>query len=118
MLHNGTIKIGDFGMARNLEEPSDPTDIVGTLNYRCPEMILAELSKSRDKFSKLRHLWAVDSWSFACVIFELFNLECFIEGKSLQGVVENMKKRMGSKQSIKLNDLNDDGLTELIQKYN
>ena len=108
-MHNGTVKIGDFGMARTSEELSDPTAIVGTLNYRCPEMILAERIKSPDKLL-VKELWTIDTWSFACVIYELFNLEVFIRGNNYQEVVNSMKSKLTSdenRQNIKLKDLND-----------
>lgn len=53
--NNGTLKICDFGLARNFADPPTPyTDLVVTLWYRAPELLLG-IIKYDGK--------AIDMWS-------------------------------------------------------
>jgi len=58
----GTLKIGDFGLARHLcQENRRFTTSVGTPWYRAPEMLLGSSTYDTN----------VDMWSLGCVLFEL-----------------------------------------------
>jgi cell division cycle 2-like protein len=72
MSHNGILKIGDFGLAREYGEPLKPyTPIVVTLWYRSPELLLGTKTYST----------AIDMWSVGCIFAEFINLQTLFPGK-------------------------------------
>lgn len=67
------LKLGDFGLARALTEPSRPyTEEVSTLWYRAPEVILLSGNYGCE----------ADVWSCACVFFELITKDGLFKGDS------------------------------------
>ncbi len=70
---NNNIKIGDFGISRQLSNSSKYTNSsTGTKNYMAPEVINGE------KYNK-----KVDIWGLGCIIYELLTLKVCFEGKGL-----------------------------------
>lgn len=75
LLNNrGEIKIADFGMARftSLPSPSYLTQLVVTLWYRAPELLLGTTTYDT----------AIDMWSIGCIFGELVNKEPLLPGKN------------------------------------
>ncbi|EON64846.1 CMGC/CDK protein kinase [Coniosporium apollinis CBS 100218] len=74
MNNRGEIKIADFGMARYFGDPPPPnmTQLVVTLWYRAPELLLGA-----DKYDR-----AIDMWSLGCIFGELLNKEPLLQGKN------------------------------------
>ena len=74
MNNRGEIKLADFGMARHFGDPPPPnlTQLVVTLWYRAPELILGA-----DKYDQ-----AIDIWSLGCVFGELLKKDTLFAGKS------------------------------------
>ncbi|KAK4106759.1 Pkinase-domain-containing protein [Parathielavia hyrcaniae] len=75
LLNNrGQLKIADFGMARYVGEPPPPnlTQLVVTLWYRAPELILGAR----------RYGPAVDMWSVGCIFGELLTREPLLQGRN------------------------------------
>jgi serine/threonine protein kinase len=73
LMSNYLLKIGDFGLARALTEPSRPyTPEVSTLWYRAPEVLLLHG----------RYGPELDVWSCACVFFELLTNKGLFKGDS------------------------------------
>ncbi|RDA93353.1 hypothetical protein CP533_0332 [Ophiocordyceps camponoti-saundersi (nom. inval.)] len=73
LLNNrGQLKIADFGMARYVGDPPPPrlTQLVVTLWYRAPELLLG--SKSYGP--------AIDMWSVGCIFAELVDREPLLQG--------------------------------------
>ncbi|TIB63136.1 hypothetical protein E3P77_03636 [Wallemia ichthyophaga] len=71
--NRGQIKVADFGMARRYAEPVDEmTQLVVTLWYRAPEILLGEK----------RYTTAVDVWSIGCIFGELITSEPLFGGRS------------------------------------
>lgn len=71
--HKGVLKIGDFGLAREYGSPLKPyTQIVVTLWYRCPELLLGAKEYST----------AVDMWSVGCIFGEFILRQPLFMGKS------------------------------------
>ncbi|TKR62023.1 hypothetical protein L596_026040 [Steinernema carpocapsae] len=73
LVHNGLIKLADFGLARAFATPIRPyTTEVVTLWYRPPEVLLGA------------HYYttAVDIWSLACIIVEMIRGEAILKGDS------------------------------------
>ncbi|CAJ0586572.1 unnamed protein product, partial [Mesorhabditis spiculigera] len=66
MTHNGILKIADFGLAREYGDPLEPyTEIVVTLWYRAPELLLG---------AKL-YSTPIDMWSVGCIMAEFIRLK-------------------------------------------
>ncbi|OJD33146.1 protein kinase [Diplodia corticola] len=72
MNNRGEIKIADFGMARFVGDPPPPdlTQLVVTLWYRAPELLLG--AKEYDS--------AIDMWSLGCIFGELLTKEPLLQG--------------------------------------
>lgn len=73
LLNNrGEIKIADFGMARFYgDPPPDLTQLVVTLWYRSPELLLGA-----EKYGP-----EIDMWSVGCIFAELLTREPLFQGK-------------------------------------
>lgn len=74
LLNNrGVLKIADFGMARYYGDPPPRmTQLVVTLWYRAPELLLGEE----------RYGTAIDMWSIGCIFGELLTKEPLLQGKN------------------------------------
>ena len=74
MNNRGELKVADFGMARYYGDPppSNLTQLVVTLWYRAPELLLGT-----DKYDE-----SVDMWSLGCVFGELLTKEPLLQGKN------------------------------------
>lgn len=78
---DGHMKVADFGLAKTYDSEMRLTSVVVTLWYRAPEILLSQPYNS-----------AVDIWSAACIIFEMFQrLPLFpgtSEGNQLERIFE------------------------------
>jgi len=74
LLNNrGQLKIADFGMARYVGDPPPKlTQLVVTLWYRAPELLLGATRYDR----------AIDMWSIGCIFGELLTREPLLQGKN------------------------------------
>ncbi|POS80259.1 hypothetical protein DHEL01_v201346 [Diaporthe helianthi] len=74
LLNNrGQLRIADFGMARYVGDPPPRlTQLVVTLWYRAPELLLGASSYGQ----------AVDMWSVGCIFGELLTREPLLQGKN------------------------------------
>ncbi|KAK7534176.1 serine/threonine protein kinase, CMGC family, CDC2/CDK subfamily [Phyllosticta citribraziliensis] len=74
MNNRGEIKIADFGMARYAGDPPPPdlTQLVVTLWYRAPELLLGAREYGQ----------AIDMWSVGCIFGELLTKEPLLQGKN------------------------------------
>ena len=73
MNNRGQIKIADFGMARYYGDPPPKlTQLVVTLWYRAPELLLGA-----EKYSS-----EIDMWSIGCIFGELLVKEPLLQGKN------------------------------------
>ncbi|KAK9455275.1 kinase-like protein [Dipodascopsis uninucleata] len=71
--NRGSIKVADFGLARYFSDPpSQMTQLVVTLWYRPPELLLGAKTYSTK----------VDIWSIGCIFAELLTNQPFLPGKS------------------------------------
>ncbi|KAI0023247.1 cmgc/cdk/pitslre protein kinase [Xylariomycetidae sp. FL0641] len=73
--NRGVLKIADFGMARYVGDPPPPnglTQLVVTLWYRAPELLLGARTYGR----------AVDMWSVGCIFGELLTREPLLQGRN------------------------------------
>lgn len=86
MNNRGQIKVADFGLARTYGEPlGDMTQLVVTLWYRAPELLLGETEYST----------AVDMWSIGCIFAELIQKEPLFPGKGEIDQLNRIFKLLG-----------------------
>lgn len=82
---NGTIKLGDFGIAKVLEQTvAQANTQVGTPYYISPEIIKGK-----------NYSFATDIWSLGVILFEMCALDVPIKAKNLHGLymkISNFKK--------------------------
>jgi cell division cycle 2-like len=80
MNNRGSIKVADFGLARRYASPlGDVTQLVVTLWYRAPELLLGATAYST----------AVDLWSIGCIFGELLENQPIMPGK---GEIDQLSK--------------------------
>lgn len=74
MNNRGEIKVADFGMARFCGDPppSNLTQLVVTLWYRAPELLLGATTYDS----------AIDMWSIGCIFAELLTKHPLLQGKN------------------------------------
>eukprot|EP00095_Tigriopus_kingsejongensis_P002975 maker-scaffold267_size230776-snap-gene-1.30 protein:Tk02975 transcript:maker-scaffold267_size230776-snap-gene-1.30-mRNA-1 annotation:"cdk10 11" len=85
--HNGILKVGDFGLAREYGSPlKSYTSIVVTLWYRSPELLLGQKEYST----------YIDVWSIGCILGELLHMEPLFPGKSDQDQLNRIFKLLGT----------------------
>ena len=65
------VKIGDFGISKQLESPTEYTQSknIGTFIYMAPEMILEK-----------EYNYKVDIWALGCIVYELCTLNTYSRG--------------------------------------
>ncbi|CAK9296827.1 unnamed protein product [Gordionus sp. m RMFG-2023] len=85
--HGGSLKLGDFGLAREYGSPLKPyTPVVVTLWYRAPELLLGAS----------RYSTHIDTWSVGCLFAELLTLEPAFRGKSEVDQLNKIYKDLGT----------------------
>ncbi|CED83063.1 pkinase-domain-containing protein [Phaffia rhodozyma] len=86
MNNRGMIKVADFGLARKFGEPlGDMTQLVVTLWYRSPELLLGKTDYST----------AVDMWSIGCIFAELMLKTPLFQGKGEIEQIGQILKLLG-----------------------
>ncbi|KIJ45601.1 hypothetical protein M422DRAFT_59776 [Sphaerobolus stellatus SS14] len=88
MNNRGTIKVADFGLARRFGDPvgvGGMTQLVVTLWYRAPEILLGATSYST----------AVDMWSVGCIFAELLLNEPLFQAKGELELLSMIFKLLG-----------------------
>ncbi|CAL1696052.1 unnamed protein product [Somion occarium] len=88
MNNRGTIKVADFGLARRYGDPvgvGGLTQLVVTLWYRAPEILLGETIYST----------AVDMWSVGCIFAELLLKEPLFQAKGEIEMLSMIFKLLG-----------------------
>ncbi|KAI8866454.1 Pkinase-domain-containing protein [Ramicandelaber brevisporus] len=88
LTRQGIIKIGDFGLARDLSHPKvqHHTNRVVTTWYRCPELLLGATQYGGE----------VDMWAIGCIFAELLTKKPLFPGKSDVAQLETVYKIHGS----------------------
>ena len=98
-LHNGELKIGDFGLATTKEQAKKPgRGLAGTILYMSPERLL----KTGQPYSK-----AVDLWAAGITFFEIFAKKhpFYTKGGSTFIFVSNLQNFGQKKKSVIKEDL-------------
>ncbi|RIA93175.1 kinase-like domain-containing protein, partial [Glomus cerebriforme] len=80
------VKIGDFGLAREIKSKSPYTDYVSTRWYRAPEVLLRSNSYSSP----------IDLWAVGTILAELFTLNPLFPGYSEIDQLFTISKVLGS----------------------
>ena len=84
--HNGILKVGDFGLAREYGSPLKAyTSVVVTLWYRAPELLLGTREYSTP----------IDVWSVGCIFGELLQMKPLLTGKSDPDQLQLIYKLLG-----------------------
>jgi cyclin-dependent kinase 12/13 len=98
--NKGQIKIGDFGLARNIipNHTKEYTYKVVTLWFRAPELL----------FGERLYGTAIDVWSCGCVFGELLTGKCPFQGKDEEALVNKICEKCGTP-----NETNWPGVTKL-----
>ncbi|KAI9347285.1 kinase-like domain-containing protein [Obelidium mucronatum] len=80
MNNRGMMKVADFGLARRFTDPpGNMTQLVVTLWYRAPELLLGAKE----------YTTTIDMWSVGCIFAELVNKEPLLPG---QGEIDQLSK--------------------------
>ena len=98
--NKGKIKIGDFGLARNIipNHTKKYTYKVVTLWFRAPELL----------FGETLYGTAIDVWSCGCVFGELLTGNCPFQGKDEESLMKKICEKCGTP-----NETNWPGVTKL-----
>lgn len=72
LVRGDTVKIADFGLARQIRSRPPFTDYVSTRWYRAPEVLLRSPSYNSP----------IDTWAMGCIMSELFTLRPLFPGSS------------------------------------
>ncbi len=87
LLKGDVLKLGDFGLARSLTEPTRPYTVeVSTMWYRAPEVMLQGGNYSTE----------VDVWSAACVFFEMITSRPLFPGDSEIDQIHRIFQHLGT----------------------
>ncbi|KXS16085.1 Pkinase-domain-containing protein [Gonapodya prolifera JEL478] len=87
MTNTGHVKIADFGLARSYGDPPvNLTQLVVTLWYRAPELLLGESNYTP----------AIDMWSIGCIFGELVNNEALMPGRGEIDQLNQIFRLLGS----------------------
>lgn len=87
MNNRGQIKLADFGLARTFGDPlGDMTQLVVTLWYRSPELLLGSEDYST----------AIDMWSIGCIFGELVLKEPIFPGQGEIDQIGRIFKMLGA----------------------
>jgi len=85
--HKGVLKIADFGLAREYGSPlADYTQVVVTLWYRCPELLLGQK----------RYSTHIDIWSCGCIMAEFIQGKPIFPGKTEPEQIKLIFKELGT----------------------
>ncbi|RNA00408.1 serine threonine- kinase Nek11 isoform X2 [Brachionus plicatilis] len=80
LIKNGILKLGDFGVSRELKESEDASTFIGTPYYMSPEII------KNDKYNSKS-----DIWSLGCVLYELATYQKPFVGDKIIDIFESIK---------------------------
>jgi serine/threonine protein kinase len=73
------VKLGDLGLARNLQSMSSKPTFRGTIPYMSPEVIKEERVDFR-----------TDIWSFGCLLYEMITLKPLFPNRALHLIVNDI----------------------------
>ena len=91
-LKNVQLKIGDFGIAKKINNLNEKTKSqVGTLLYMAPEIIKGEYYDKK-----------VDIWSLGCIIFELCTLDYCFKNNSIIELINDINNQKSRKIDSKI----------------
>jgi serine/threonine protein kinase len=80
-LHNGDVKLGDFGFCKSMEKPKDLTQtMVGSPIYMAPEVLFGKSYNNK-----------ADVWSLGCVLYEMLYGECPFEEKTMANLINSVE---------------------------
>jgi len=102
-----TVKLGDFGFSRSINERSLAYTTLGTTNYMAPEIAIKTAGQQIRGYT-----FSADIWSFGVMCYELLTLNCGAKGfahsskalanneKYIEKITEDMKKIYGKQEDV------------------
>lgn len=88
--NHGQLKVCDFGLARDYQEPLLPyTQPVVTLYYRCPELLLT--NEVGYEYGP-----AVDMWSVGCIFYEMITGQVLFPARSELEALDLVTAKLGT----------------------
>ena len=100
------IKIGDFGISKQLEvNDGYAYSTIGSNYYMAPEIIKGEKYNNK-----------IDIWSFGCIIYELLTLNICFKDKSLFGFINKITKEKHGNIDLNKYDIKCQELIDLLLK--
>lgn len=98
LINGGTLKLGDFGSAREYGSPLKKfTNEVVTLWYRAPELLLQKCGYSTP----------IDVWSIGCIFGELLIMKPLFPGQTEQQQIDLIFEGLGSPNEVLWPDYGD-----------
>ena len=104
LMNNNTIKIGDFGISKNISTFHRTRTMVGTPFYMAPEII-----------EKKAYSFKADIWSLGVTFCHLFTLNYPFKGVKEEEIYDNIKKRNFNEQI--LNKEKNNYKEEIVKNY-
>ncbi|CAM9495292.1 unnamed protein product, partial [Heterosigma akashiwo] len=86
LVKGDTVKVADFGLAREIRSRPPFTDYVSTRWYRAPEVLLRSTSYNSP----------IDTWAMGCIMAELFTLRPLFPGSSEADEIYKICSVLGS----------------------
>nr|CAG4708300.1 unnamed protein product [Naegleria fowleri] len=102
-----TLKLGDFGFSRSLNEKSLAYTVLGTTNYMAPEIAIKSSGQQINGYT-----FSADIWSFGVMCYELLTLNCGVKGfshytkalqnyeKYIEKILDDMRKIYGKQEDV------------------
>ena len=101
------IKIGDFGVSKQLIGTIHAKTLAGTSNYMAPEIIKGEKYTNK-----------VDIWSLGCIIYELCTLNLCFECEYEFGLLNKIIQGQHGKINLNIYDIEYQNLIDLLLNIN
>ena len=100
------VKLGDFGLSKQLVNTQESKTLAGSPVYMAPEILITKLRKP--------YTSKVDIWSLGVIIYQLLFQQFPFYGNSLVSLQKDLMKKNGIPQKIE--EIEDENLKDLMKK--
>ena len=98
LMKDNSIKLGDFGIAKDISSFHHTKSIKGTPHYMAPEII--EKIKNENKNKNKKYDYKVDIWSLGVTFCHLMTLEYPFDSETESGLYKNILKGIKNKKIL------------------